>query len=1205
MELPFRTTRMDRDATLDSLCSAFRSLRADGLTNASYRPIPSLAEDPATECTEGAGAEPPPTAPVEPPAAGFVPVGLLGQGGMGEVYRAHQPSLDREVALKRVRGDAPHARRALATEALITGRLEHPNIVPVYDFTHAEAGPSIAMKLVGGTSWFHLLRQNQDLRTALEVLRKVCDAVAFAHSRNIVHNDLKPSNVMVGAFGEVLLMDWGLACAIGPPETRSRLRHKSAITSPCGTPCYVPPELARGDGAAIGPGTDIYLLGAILYRLLCGHPPHRGKLEQAIESALAPHPPALPAEVCAAYPLLAEACLRALAPEPRERFAAVEDFQQALRDHLEHRESIAIARRAEELLSTCVEGSSERLYEDFSEAVHDFAAARKLWAGNRAAAAGESRAREAWARAALRQGDIGLASAQLARLEEAEGAPALREQVLRAGQRQAAEASTRRRLRNGLLVSLTLLFLGLAGGLAWVQMANMQIAEQNETILAERAAAEEAAHIAFDVLETMSADATYALEQRLGDPNAAQARKEIVATTKGAWERLARSLQRADSGSLLTARALAQLGQVRHDDSLPELRASARIAGELEGPAARRQEAVALALLAGHELQADDPAWRATVPRAQASLIALGDLDLATRRSLAFAWERIGLQLRDVGALTQAARAYENAIALRELHTIEDRELKLQALMARGQISLAGGDFDAATGWVKKALKIGRSAVDLDPSSAAALSLLCMATGEASDLFALRGELSMALDYAERAVELGSEALALDGTSVPARRRLAKARIDLGRLLDRAGRPEHAERSLRLAQDLLQPLYARFPDEFQLRFAYSDVLENRARLARGRRDDRTAESLLVMCIDLRAASVAENPQSATAQDELASACIQLARLYADGGDLERARGMYRTAIETLEMIIAAQPGVLHFHLELVDAELQLAYALASSGDPSAARAGAQRATARLRAVRASHGVTTDLRRRLARVLIYLAQISDHAGDQDAARAAFEEAIDELRQGIEDEPDDVGMRRDIAGCMLRLALLSPRLEDRRYLLEMSLAHNLALREPAPQTFDPNEARYCCEQLLALTADDAEVLAYTRQAAELATLHAARDPSPAPLADATRLNLRAGDLLFDRGDFAAAADHYAHARESAQRAHEALPDNPLIATHLVKARWRHFEAELARGESSAARASLEELHALLLELVPRNPDFEDELRAVEQARATLFD
>jgi serine/threonine protein kinase len=228
----------------------------------------------------------------------------IGVGGMGAVYVARHPTIRREVAVKLLSPDCDEAERLrFVAEAQITGQLEHPNIVPVHELAiDAQGRPYYAMKLVRGMN----LRATLDrlargdrgaiarypLVVLLTIFQKVCDAVAFAHSRGVIHRDLKPANVMVGDFGEVMVMDWGVAkvldraevsavSAVRDPVSTARTESAGACDTRTGTvigtPHYMAPEQASGDSDAVDERADIYSLGAILFHLLMLRPPVAGE----------------------------------------------------------------------------------------------------------------------------------------------------------------------------------------------------------------------------------------------------------------------------------------------------------------------------------------------------------------------------------------------------------------------------------------------------------------------------------------------------------------------------------------------------------------------------------------------------------------------------------------------------------------------------------------------------------------------------------------------------------------------------------------------------------------------------------------------------------------------------------------------------------------------------------------------------------------
>jgi serine/threonine protein kinase len=280
-------------------------------------------------------------------------VRTLGEGGMGRVFLARQHSLDREVAIKTVRDSASEQERAaLLVEGAVVGHLEHPGVVPVHALgVDADGRPVLVMKRVEGAPWSDLLADPEHptwagvggdprdrLDANLAILGQVCSAVEFAHSRGIVHRDVKPQNILIGRYGEVVLADWGLALRLEAGEAPQPL---------CGTPAYMAPEMVTG--GVIDARTDVYLLGATLHQILTGSSRHAGQnLHQALLAAAESAPFEYGKRVPEALGNLAN---RATAQEPGRRPASAAAFKEALTDYLRHRASIALADSAAERLA--------------------------------------------------------------------------------------------------------------------------------------------------------------------------------------------------------------------------------------------------------------------------------------------------------------------------------------------------------------------------------------------------------------------------------------------------------------------------------------------------------------------------------------------------------------------------------------------------------------------------------------------------------------------------------------------------------------------------------------------------------------------------------------------------------------------------------------------------------------------------------------
>jgi len=322
-------------------------------------------------------------APHPDPSPRYLDCRFIAQGGMGTILRAWDRLLQREVALKVLTQAGPEGesetRARFLAEAYVTARLDHPGIVPVHDLG-ADAGgqPFFVMKLVDGITLHQALGQlargadGWSQNRAVGVLARVAEAVAYAHSKHVLHRDIKPDNIMVGPFGETFLMDWGLARVLGrdgappapgaddlallasadiervvgaAPAGRETQPHDWLVTQDgkvLGTPAYMSPEQARGEVRRVDERSDVWSLGALLHHLLTGQVPRvqagekplpltvllRARTERLVPAReLAPDAP----------PTLLLICERALAERPEDRYRSADELAAALRDYLEDR----------------------------------------------------------------------------------------------------------------------------------------------------------------------------------------------------------------------------------------------------------------------------------------------------------------------------------------------------------------------------------------------------------------------------------------------------------------------------------------------------------------------------------------------------------------------------------------------------------------------------------------------------------------------------------------------------------------------------------------------------------------------------------------------------------------------------------------------------------------------------------------------------
>jgi serine/threonine protein kinase len=260
-------------------------------------------------------------------------LGRLGAGGMGTVYKARDPLLDRIVALKVPRFDGPPEERRRCVqrfqrEARAAARIWHPHVCPIYDVGDREDQPYVVMAYVDGPSLAELLAQKRgpdNVGRAVELVRQVLDALTAVHAHGIIHRDLKPGNILIDPNGRAILTDFGLA---RPEDDGEHLTSAGVLV---GTPAYMAPEQAAGETERIGPRTDLYSLAVVLYQLITGKLPFQGPALKVVAQILyeSPTPPSRWRPDL--DPALERVLLKALARNPDERFASAAEFAEALR----------------------------------------------------------------------------------------------------------------------------------------------------------------------------------------------------------------------------------------------------------------------------------------------------------------------------------------------------------------------------------------------------------------------------------------------------------------------------------------------------------------------------------------------------------------------------------------------------------------------------------------------------------------------------------------------------------------------------------------------------------------------------------------------------------------------------------------------------------------------------------------------------------
>ncbi len=539
----------------------------------------------------GSGGDPLETLPIEDPGAGpsgedTAAIGRgfelgeeLGRGGTSSVHSARQRSLARLVAVKTLgrSGNGNAEFRRFRAEALATAHLEHPNIVPVHDLASAPDGTlMLAMKRVEGTTWQALLHPHHDserqraratkLDDHLAFLSRVCDGIAYAHSRGIIHADLKPANVLIGDYGEVVITDWGCAVAYGPGAP-AQIPRPCEIATLRGSPAYLAPEIATGRIHTISTRTDIFQLGAILYEVLTGSPPYSGThLGEVIAQAAACRikPPAAPSGGNRPPDELCDLAMQSMSLEPTARPRSVRAFAARLADYRRHAAATELAEAARAQLDSARRTPDEG-EEHFHRAIAYCERALELWPEHALGRDQLTEARIAYAHFALATRAFHLARSQAtsaaapARARRRYDLPRRAEALAESAQVSAVQE--RRRLRHFTLLRTVLIATSLIALAGAIMGATLLLAQSHALAEAERIA--HAQQVLAERTRARSASQTIAL-------------REVAPTLLARAEAAAREGRWADAAATATAAKVA-------DPRLPRARLLVAVSLAMQG----------------------------------------------------------------------------------------------------------------------------------------------------------------------------------------------------------------------------------------------------------------------------------------------------------------------------------------------------------------------------------------------------------------------------------------------------------------------------------------------------------------------------------------------------------------------------------------------------------------------------------------------
>ena len=825
---------------------------------------------------------------------------IIGRGGFAEVWEATQTALQRTVAVKRLRADVMHdagtsrlALEGFRSEALTAAALEHPNIVPVYDANEDDRGRlQLALKLVRGTTWRDMILHEveQPVRELLErhlpILIDVAQAVAFAHSRGIIHRDIKPSQVMVGEFGEVLLFDWGLALPVsdgslgGRAETsagagsaaRASVPGAEGSTCPAGTPAFMAPEQTDQTPDRLGPWTDVYLLGGCLYSLLTGTVPRPdmnaaeafvAAMQQDIEppSQRAPQRD-IPAD-------LEQLTMQALHRDPRQRPSAAEFvtlLQASLSGASQRRQSGELTREIASALPAEL-GS----YAELSQCVADLAHAEGLWRENPEIPGLRERVHEQYATAALHNGDLELARRQAAQLRNDGTRWRLQEAI---DLRTAALRRTARQRRVFLTVSVALgvLLVVLAAKYAFDQhRAQRRLEAQRNEAVAARVQAE-------GLTSFMLEDLTPGLEQ-IG-------RLDLLdQVAQSAVEYYASFPSDETDGGTMVRRSLA-------------LRDAARVLRD-QGHLDESRTAMLASLGIATELAENEPE------------------SSEYRQQLADRWLELGELMQRTADPDAAAQAFDQAVGLFE-SLLEDASaaVDLRRGLAR---ALAGQAYEAwsdarlteALSLLERSKRLLEGCLRERPNDGVGRRLLLDILTRESHVLRDTGELEAAVDAIREAIELGVVLTQTEPMNMMARASLAECYSALGFALWQKDETDAALDAYQNALRTNRELAGQDPSNQNRQRRLADTLANVGEMQHELGDTANAQASLSEGVAILEQLVLENPEHAEWSYSLAAALLELGRVQADRGAVSTARSAWREAADAMEPI-ARRRGDLYY-----------------------------------------------------------------------------------------------------------------------------------------------------------------------------------------------------------------------------------------------------------------------------------------------------